>query len=216
MTPIRHSRPFRSLRVPLLAAMIALAAPLAEAGAQDPRLDERFAPETRAALQALIDSARASGLPTEPLVQRALEGASRRVPPPRVLAAVRSLAGRLEGAREVLGPRATEAEIVAGASALYVGIEPAAIERIRRGRSGAGVALPLIVLVDIVERGVPRDTATTVIVSLSDPRVPDTDYQALRQSILSDIGSGAPPGSSAAARGRGVLLGRGLAPPTTP
>ena len=40
---------------------------------QDPRL-ERLDPETRSLVVSVVDSARAVGLPGEPLIQRALEG----------------------------------------------------------------------------------------------------------------------------------------------
>ena len=43
---------------------------------RDPRLG-RLDPDTRAGVSAVVDSARAVGLPTEPLIQRALEGATK-------------------------------------------------------------------------------------------------------------------------------------------
>jgi hypothetical protein len=115
--------------------------------------------------------------------------------------------------RTLLGPRATEADLLAAASALHAGIDQATLQRIARSRGGTAVALPLIVLVDIVERGVPQDTAKRVILALSDPRVGDADFQALRQSILRDIGSGAPAGAAATTRARGLLVAHGLAAP---
>jgi hypothetical protein len=206
--------------VAIPALLLALAAPGLRAGAQetappsDSRIAARFTGEHRARLEAILDSARAADIPTEPLVQRALEGASRRLPPERVVTAVSGLAGRLRTARGALGARAGEADLLAAASALHAGIEPAMLQRFARSRGDAGVALPLIVLVDIVERGVPQDTAERVILSLADPRVADADFQALRQSILQDIGSGAPAGVAAAARARGLLVTHGIAAPT--
>lgn len=207
----------RFVAIPALLLLV-LAGPTSAADAQetaqrDPRITARFTGAHRDRLQAVLDSARAADIPTEPLVQRALEGASRRLPPERVVAAVSGLAGRLRAARTALGTGATEADLLAAASALHAGIEPAMLERFARSRGAAGVALPLIVLVDIVERGVPQDTAERVILSLSDPRVADTDFQALRQSILQDIGSGAPAGVAATARARGLLVTHGIAAP---
>jgi hypothetical protein len=182
----------------------------------EPRFEGRFTGDTRTALETMIRSAREEGLPTEPLVQRALEGASRRVDPARIVAAVRTLSERLRNARAALGPSATEGELVAGASALYVGVEGRALERMRRARGGGSVAVPLVLLVDIIARGVPRDTAAALIASLSDPRVRDADYMALRQSIVSDIQSGVSPAAAASARARGVLVGRGVPEPQLP
>ena len=208
-----------AVRAALLLALAALLVAPVAAGAQeaprapDPRIAARFTGEHRARLEAILDSARAADIPAEPLVQRALEGASRRLPPARIVTAVAGLAERLRLARRALGAPASEADLLAAASALHAGIEPATLERLARSRGSAGVALPLIVLVDIVERGVPQDTAERVILSLSDPRVADADFQALRQSILGDIGSGAPAGVAAAARARGLLVTHGLAAP---
>lgn len=194
----------------LCIAAFALAVAAAPAFAQEPRIEARFTGDTRTTLLGLIDSARAAGIPTEPLVQSALLGASREVPPPRIIAAIRGLADRMRIARSALGASASEAEIVSGASALQAGVEAAALQRIRRARPDGEVALPLIVLTDIIERGVARDTAERVIISLGDARTSDAEFQALRQSILSDIRSGAAPSTAAMTRARGVLAARGI------
>ena len=70
----------------------------AQTAASDPRLG-RLDPGVRAAVVAIIDSARASGLPVEPLVDKALEGMSKGAPGPRIIVAVRGLAGKLGIAR---------------------------------------------------------------------------------------------------------------------
>ncbi len=193
-----------SVRWILLVA--ALGAPQA-ALAQERSLDERFDPRTRAAILAVVDSARADGLPVDPLINKALEGASRGAEPERIIWAVRGLARRLKVARDALGTQSTEAELVAGAAALYSGIAPEKLEQLRAADPGASVALPLVVLADIVERGVPQDTAVSVILTLAGARVADDDYTALRVSVAEDIQAGAPPGVAAQTRARGILLG---------
>src|SRR2546422_3310598 len=60
------------------------------AAAQDQRLD-RLDPRVRPLVASVIDSARAAGLPTESLVQRALEGATKGAPGELIAAAVRRL-----------------------------------------------------------------------------------------------------------------------------
>src|SRR5439155_685078 len=77
----------------LAAAFVATAA-----AAQDPRLG-RLDPGTRPLVAVAIDSARAAGLPTEPLVQRALEGATKGAPGPLIVSAVQRLAADLGRAR---------------------------------------------------------------------------------------------------------------------
>ncbi|MGH7675042.1 MAG: hypothetical protein ACREMV_07200, partial [Gemmatimonadales bacterium] len=74
-------------------ALVAMAA-ASPAGAQDPRLG-RLDPATQAAVGAVIDSARAVGLPAEPLIDRALEGSTKRAAGDLIVAAVRRLAAQL-------------------------------------------------------------------------------------------------------------------------
>ena len=60
----------------------------AQGGARDPRLETRLDPQTRAAVAAIVDSAKLVGLPVEPLIDKALEGASKRAPGARIISAV--------------------------------------------------------------------------------------------------------------------------------
>jgi hypothetical protein len=64
---------------------------IAQNPAQDPRYD-RLDPDTRARVVAIVDSARDLGLPSEPLIHRALEGAMKNAPGERIVVAVRRLA----------------------------------------------------------------------------------------------------------------------------
>src|SRR5205807_1637966 len=111
-----------------LAAAGALAALLAAtAVAQDPRLG-RLDATARPLVAGVIDSARAAGLPTEPLVQRALEGATKGAPGTLIASAVQRLAADLRRAVErdiALGAAPTAATAAAmagvfGADALHV------------------------------------------------------------------------------------------------
>jgi hypothetical protein len=199
-------------------APLALIAMLAAAGpavaqvpvhpdsALDQRLGARLPAEARAPVRAIIDSARAQGLPTEPLVQKALEGASRRAESTRILRAVSSLAERMRTARSALGSGSSETELVAAAGALSVGVADETLRDLRRSQPDRSVALPLVVLADIVQRGVPLDTASAVIMSLSRAGMRETDFQALRLEVVQDIGSGANPAVAASTRARGILL----------
>ncbi|HEX2094570.1 MAG TPA: hypothetical protein VHG28_19350 [Longimicrobiaceae bacterium] len=197
-----------SLRIIALLALLLVStgAPRA-ARAQDPRLDDRLDPRTRALVVAVMDSARAQQLPTEPIARKALEGAARGADPARILWAVRGLAIRLRTARGALGARSTEAELVAGAAALYIGMDPGDLSRLRRAYPTESVALPLVTLADLVERGVPPTVAVSAIWALADARMPGSAYTALRQSVIQDIRSGASPASAAQTRLQGLLGG---------
>ena len=176
------------------------------ARSQDTRLETRLPADALAATRAIVDSARALGLPVEPLVQKALEGASRGVDGTRIVRAVSALAERLSTAREALGSESTETELVAAAGALTIGIPQAMLRDLRRSQPDRSLALPLVVLADIVQRGVPVNTASSVIMSLSRARMPDAEFHSLRQSVMQDIGSGANPAAAATTRAAGILV----------
>jgi hypothetical protein len=185
----------------LLLLALALAA-VAAVQAQDPRLEGRLDPATRASVKSLLDSARAAGLPTEPIVDKVLEGMTKRASPDRIVAAVRTLATDLGAARVALGPAASDEDVVSGASALRAGASAETLARIKGVRGKAGLSVPLAVLSDLVARGVPVDTAASVIVHLAQGGASDADYTGLERGVARDIGAGAPPGAAAAIRAR--------------
>jgi hypothetical protein len=167
---------------------------------QDPRLAGRLDAGTRAAVEALVDSARLGGLPSDPLVTKALEGASKGATGARIVAAVRRLSGDLAAARTALGSGSTAEELVAGAAALRAGASASALQQVRSVRSGATVAVHLAVLADLLADGVPADTAAAAVVALARATVRDADLVAFRQSVDRDIALGASPGAAATVR----------------
>jgi hypothetical protein len=169
------------------------------AGAQDARLRDRLDPSTAARVGAIIDSARFAGLPTRPLTSKALEGASKRAPGPRIVAAVSRLAGELRSAREVLGP-ASESELDAAASALILGVRRADLVAVRSARSGERLTVPLAVLADLVAYGVPPEAATQAVVRLAEGSGEDEALLDFRRDVERDIALGAPPAAAAAVR----------------
>jgi hypothetical protein len=176
--------------------------------AQDVRLNAQLDSATRAAVQAVIDSAQQRGLPTEALVQKALEGARKGAQPVSITRAVSALAQRLASARTALGARASEAELVAGASALYVGIPTSGLSRLRQARPGGSLAMPLVVLTFFVQRGVTRAVSLQMIESLVAASVEDTDVLRLQHEIDSDIRAGAAPAAATETRVQALLLTR--------
>ncbi|MEP7066113.1 MAG: hypothetical protein ABI889_08790 [Gemmatimonadota bacterium] len=186
-----------------LAALL-MCAPAA-LSAQDSRLDARLDARTREAVVTLIDSARAEGIPSEPLVQKALEGTSKHADAPRILAAVRSLARELGDATAALGAASTEDEVIAGASALHAGIAPAALSHMRASRVHGSLTVALAVLSDLIARGVPGDTATTVISALTGAGAPDADLLRFQQGVERDIAQGATPSAALGVRAQGAF-----------
>jgi hypothetical protein len=192
---------------------IALMCAPAALRAQDARLDARLDAHTRDAVVALIDSAHAEGIPSEPLVQKALEGASKHADGPRILTAVRMLAGELGEARAALGPSSTDAEVIAGASALHAGIAPAALSRMRASRAHGSLTVALAVLSDLIARGVPGDTATTVISALTGAGAADAELLRFQQGVERDFALGATPSAALGVRAQSAFP---IAPRRTP
>lgn len=166
----------------LAAAAIALLLPAALA-AQDRRLAERLDSSTAVAVQRLVDSAGRSGLPTEPLVQKALEGSTLGAPGDRIQAAVHALYGQLGRARDALGGDAGEAELTAAAGALRAGLPPSALRRLQALRSGRPLVVPIAVLTDLVTEGVPPEEATRSVLALAREGRPDDEFVALRREV---------------------------------
>ncbi len=181
-----------------LTSLVLVAAPMA---AQDARL-ARLDPATGAVVARLVDSARAASLPSEPLVDKALEGASKHAPGARIAEAVRALLADLGRARAALGG-GSPAELTAGAAALRAGVTPRALGELRRARGSAALSVPLATLADLVSRGVPVETAQGVVVALAARGVSDAGYVELRRVVEADIRAGVPPGAAASVRAHG-------------
>ena len=155
----------------------------AAAAAQDSRLAERLDTATAASVQEVVDSAWRAGLPTEPLVQKALEGGTLGASGDRIVAAVVALYGQLGRAREALGENASDAELNAAAGALRAGLPPTALRRLQSLRSGRPLVVPIAVLTDLVAEGVPPEQATRSVLDLARDGRPDDEFVALRRQV---------------------------------
>lgn len=173
------------------------------AGAQEPRLVGRLPDAARLQVDELLDTARADGLPTEPLVDRALEGAAKGASPDLIVAAVTRLQGELRVAREAFGESASPAELTAGASALRAGASRTDLAQLRALRSGQPLTVAAAVLADLVAVGVPADTAVAAVLALARGAA-DADYVAFRRDVGRDISLGASPTAALGVRLRAV------------
>ncbi len=186
-----------------VAVMLTLAfGSAASAQERDPLV--RLSPTVRYAVEVLLDSARLAGLPTRPLESKALEGLSKRQDDRRILLVVRNVFRSLREARLALGPAANEDELEAAASALRVGVTNNELSQLARTRKGKPVTVPLVVLVDLVSRGVPRDTASQTIFQLWQRGVADDDFYGLWRGVERDIVSAADPGAALLNRAREI------------
>lgn len=195
------------LRLLTCATLIVLAR---SAQAQDPRLRGALDPETLAKVMRLTDSARAESLPIDPLVGVALEGVQRHAPGPRIARAVQDYLVALRGARAALGSDASAPEIVSGAGVLLAGVPGDVLKTLRASQPRRSLTVPLVVLADLLARGVPRDTASRATESATRANARDEDFTALRRLVEQDIVAGASPATATMLRVRNIS---GVTPP---
>ena len=179
-----------------LAAALALAcatAARADEAGDEARLNARLAPDVAHQVAALVHEAREAGLPTDPLIARAFEGASRGLGA-RLPAHAGDDAGRVgAAARGALGAGSQPDEIVAGASALLAGVPADSLARLRLARPGGNVVIPLVVLCDLVARGVPADVASVAVVTAARAGATDNVLLRIRERIHTGIENGGAP-----------------------
>lgn len=173
----------------------------------------RLDPQTRYAVELLLDSAQRAGLPYGPLESKALEGIAKRASGREIVVAVRRVYRTLREARAALGPAATADELTAAANVLRVGIRAADLTQLAATRNGKPLTIPLVVLADLVWRGVPKDTASSTILQLWRDGAADDDFLGLWRGVERDIVSGTDPGVALLNRAR-LVPSRG--PPSAP
>lgn len=173
----------------MAAMLVALSA--ASAHAQTPaanpseRLRALLPADVAERVIAQIEAARARELPAQALENRALKFAARGVAPADVERAVRDHASRQGAAQQALAQarreRATAAEVEAGAEAMRMGVDGAAISALAKSApSGRSLAVPLEVLGSLVDRGLPADEAIARVRERLVARASDADLQRMR------------------------------------
>lgn len=207
----------KSPRLMGLVFVCALAAPAAAQDGRDPMM--RLERSARYSVEVLLDSARLMGLPTRPIESKVLEGLSKNKPPRLILNVARNVFRALRDARAVLGPGATIDELEAAAVALNAGVTQTELAQLARSRTEKQLGekqltVPLVVLVDLISRGVPRDTASRTIFQLWQQGAADEDFLGLWRGVERDIVSGADPGAALLNRAR-EIPSRGP-PPVSP
>lgn len=179
------------MRLRLLGPIILLLGLTSHLDAQDPRLRARLDTATQRAVEQLTDSARRVGLPTEPLIQKALEGETKGAPGNRIVAAVAALIGDLARARQGLGADAAPEELQAGVFWLRAGGSVAHLAEVRRSAGGRAVAVPVAVSAELLGKGWPPDEATEALGRLFSARLSDAGFLSLRDQVAAAVRDGA-------------------------
>lgn len=227
MTHMIRSLMIRSVA---LLSMTLLAPGLAAQESARERAERTLPPRVFQELTALARQSATDGIPEEPLFGKALEGVAKRVPPDRLLPAVRSYARRLGEARGAFGAGAEVPLLVAGADALQRGVPSDALRGLDSERARSPMAV--LVLAELVEAGVPTDRALAVLreamalrarderildiparvrILIREGRAPHDAAEAIRRALRRDpggrIGPPVPPGSEPVRDARRVIGG---------
>jgi hypothetical protein len=173
----------------------------------DQRIETRVDVRIRGTVAAIVDSLEREGVAAEPLIQYALQGTMRGGSPEKILLGVKKWARDLRRSRELLGPNASPAEVEAGAKAIKAGADEQQLLRFRESKSSQRFAnaSALSTIAYLIPKGVPADTATTVLVNVALNSASIAEIQSLQDDIERDIGGGTPPGSATVGRAVGLL-----------
>ena len=172
--------------------------------AQDPDPLSRLEPNTRFAVEVIIDSARVAGVPMRPLMLKALEGSAKHADNRHIIAAVRAVFRAELDVRVALGSALNESEWTAAVSALQAGVPLEALAKFRGEQKGKPLTRALIVLTDLIQRGVPVPEASSAIMQLWQRGAGDGDFYGLWKNVEQDILSGQNPGTALQQRMREV------------
>ncbi len=176
----------RQMRSLWLAATLLLAS--GSLGAQEPtrsfvdRLGERLPTTEAGRVHASVESARARGLPADVLENMALELTAKGAPAGAVIARVERRLELLSNARAVIrdarGAEPASDEIAAGVEAMQRGVKGSEIAEVARSAAtGRSLAVPLLVLSELLDRGLPSDAALERVRARLLARAADVDLQ---------------------------------------
>ena len=211
----------KAMQSSLLAALLVLGATTA-ATAQQADANAAAYQRIRAALpgaqatafESIIASARARGLPIEPLVDKALEGVAKRKPANLIVAVVRARADQLGRAQELSGVRAgPDIEIVA--EALQRGVPEHAVTQMRSGaKPNEPFGLALHTYADLVQAGVPPEVAIEVLAGWRARGARAGELRELPAAVERLVREGVPPGRAAGAVAAALRSGNAAASAT--
>jgi hypothetical protein len=167
----------------------------------------------RADATALLDSAASAGLPVAPLRAKIAEGIAKDAAPATIVNVVRALCGSLRIARQTLGARVGEPELVAGAAALQSGVVPDQLRALRGTIPVDRSATELfVVLTDLTHRGLTAEEGVTALTRLARAGVNDATLIQLRLDVAKDVAAGIP-APNAVSRRTNDYVSRGTPPP---
>src|ERR1043166_5495240 len=121
-------------------------------------------------VDSLVQRASADGLPTEPLIQKALEGGAKQITAPRIVAAVEVSLGQSRDARDLLAhaggePPVTPGEVTTVAWALRRGLPRPVVERVVAALPRPPRASAMHAVADLAVHHFDPDSAADLIIA---------------------------------------------------
>ncbi len=199
--------------ITLLGAATALLLFATAVSAQQERVEEMariragLPPDVVQQIEQVMARARGEGLPTEPLLDKAVEGVAKGVAGPMIVGAVERLSAQLGEARQLLGagPMArtragSPMEVAAVADGLRRGVPPQAIRHMAvNARNGEPLAMAVHTLGDLLDEGVPVDEAVAVLDAWRGRGARAQELRDIPAAVQRMIRRGSLPGQAAAA-----------------
>lgn len=186
-------------KILLLGMILPLAAAQAQAQTGLERAKAALPPAAAQTLEETVAAARSRGLPTEPLVDKALEGVAKHKPAPMILNAISQkldLLTRADAALRPYGPPAP-ADVTATADVLQRGVSDELVKRVRAGaRQGEPIGIALHTLADLLDRDVPVDVALDVLNSWRERGARANELRDLPAEVERLVRGGASPSAA--------------------
>lgn len=175
---------------PAAVLLALLAAPL-PAQSVRARLEGRVPAAAVPTVDSLVQTARREGLPTEPLVQKALEGGAKHAAAPRVVTAVLVSLSQLRDAHDLLvrahdEPPVTPGEVTTVAWALRSGLPPRVVERLVTALPSPPRGSAVHAVADLISHHFDPDSSADLIIEaigkgLHGERLHDVSVAALHE-----------------------------------
>jgi hypothetical protein len=178
--------------VSLFATLMAFSAAAGQTPAADPsaKLREVLPADVAARVLARIADARSHELPAAALENRALKLAAGGVSAENVEKSVNAHADRMQSAKDAIDKnrdkKASGDEIDAGAEAMRMGVDGAKVSELAKSApSGRSLAVPLLVIGSLVDRGLPSDEALKRVQDKLQAKATDRELEQLPGSVAS-------------------------------
>jgi hypothetical protein len=183
------------------------------------RLTGRVSPQIASLVEELGTAASARGLPIDPLIQKAIEGSAKGVPPERVATALRLVAMQLDTAAAALrdgggGLVSDTLAIAAGEFAITAGLSRSDITALARtGANAAALTVGLRVAGTLAALGVPPAEDIGLVSETLRSGEPASSLLVLPANVQSQMARGVTPAQAAAGLARAAAAQARHGPP---